>query len=87
MHPNQDEQLLTVENLHTSFFVQDGTVKAVQQVSFSVAAGEILGIVGESGSGKTMMGLSVMGLVPYPGQNRRRQHTPSWPRIERAQRG
>ena len=68
MHPNQDEPLLSVENLHTSFFTQDGTVKAVQQVSFSVGAGEILGIVGESGSGKTMMGLSVMGLVPYPGR-------------------
>ena len=68
MHPTPGEPLLTVENLHTSFFVQDGTVKAVQQASFSVGAGEILGIVGESGSGKTMIGLSIMGLVPYPGQ-------------------
>ena len=62
------EPLLSVENLHTSFFTQSGTVKAVQETSFAVRRGEILGIVGESGCGKTTAGLSVMGLVPYPGQ-------------------
>ncbi len=62
------EPLLSVENLHTSFFTQDGTVKAVQETGFSVRRGEILGIVGESGCGKTTAGLSVMGLVPYPGR-------------------
>ena len=62
------EPLLSVDNLHTSFFTQDGTVKAVQETSFAVRRGEILGIVGESGCGKTTAGLSVMGLVPYPGR-------------------
>ena len=62
------EPLLSVENLHTSFFTQSGTVKAVQETSFAVRRGEILGIVGESGCGKTTAGLSVMGLVPYPGR-------------------
>ncbi len=61
------EPLLSVENLRTSFFTQAGTVKAVQDTSFVVRPGEILGIVGESGCGKTTAGLSVMGLVPYPG--------------------
>ena len=61
------EPLLSVENLRTSFFTQAGTVKAVQDTSFVVRRGEILGIVGESGCGKTTAGLSVMGLVPYPG--------------------
>ncbi len=51
------EPLLSVENLHTSFFTQDGAIKAVQQVNLSVGHGEILGIVGESGSGKTTVGL------------------------------
>ena len=62
------DPLLSVDNLHTSFFTQDGTVKAVQETSFAVRPGEILGIVGESGCGKTTAGLSVMGLVPYPGR-------------------
>ena len=62
------EPLLEVEGLSTSFFSQDGTVKAIQDASFSLHPGEILGIVGESGSGKTMTALSIMGLVPYPGR-------------------
>ncbi len=62
------EPLLNVRNLHTSFFTQDGTVKAVQGTSFAVRRGEILGIVGESGCGKTTAGLSIMGLIPYPGR-------------------
>ena len=62
------EPLLDVRSLHTSFFTQDGTVKAVQGTSFTVQRGEILGIVGESGCGKTTAGLSIMGLVPFPGR-------------------
>jgi oligopeptide/dipeptide ABC transporter ATP-binding protein len=60
--------LLQVENLKTHFFVQDGIVKAVDGVSFSVASGKILGLVGESGSGKSMTCRSIMRLVPSPGK-------------------
>ena len=60
--------MLSVEGLHTSYVTRDGTVRAIQDASFFVHAGEILGIVGESGSGKTTAGLATMGLVPYPGR-------------------
>lgn len=62
------EPLLEVQGLSTSFFTQEGTVKAVQGVSFTLRPGEVLGIVGESGSGKTVTALSILGLVPYPGR-------------------
>jgi len=55
--------LLEVNDLHTRFKTDDGIVKAVSGVTFSLDKGEILGIVGESGSGKSVTCLSVMGLV------------------------
>ncbi|HEV2107206.1 MAG TPA: ABC transporter ATP-binding protein [Thermomicrobiales bacterium] len=58
--------LLEVTGLKTQFFTQDGTVKAVDDVSFYVMPGETLGIVGESGCGKSMTGLSIMRLIPNP---------------------
>ena len=61
------EPLLEVENLHTYFHTADGVVKAVRGVSFEVPDESVIGIVGESGSGKTVTGLSIMGLVPRPG--------------------
>ncbi len=59
---------LTVENLSTAFFTKAGVVKAVDDVSFSVGRGEVLGLVGESGSGKSVTGFSILGLVDPPGR-------------------
>lgn len=58
--------LLQVENLKTYFFTEEGVVKAVDDVSFSLDRGETLGIVGESGCGKTMMALSLLRLISDP---------------------
>ena len=63
-----DAPLLSVEGLRMHFFTKAGVVKAVDDVSFAVGRGRILGIVGESGSGKSMTGYSVMGLVDPPGR-------------------
>jgi oligopeptide transport system ATP-binding protein len=61
-----EETVLEVKNLRTHFFTDDGVVKAVDDVSFSLRKGEVLGIVGESGSGKSVTNLSVMKLVQTP---------------------
>ena len=58
--------VLEVRNLETTFFLDDGDIKAVDNISFSIREGEILGIVGESGCGKSVTSLSIMGLVPNP---------------------
>jgi len=58
--------LLEVRNLETQFFTQDGVVKAVNGVSWSIDRGETLGIVGESGCGKSVSVLSIMRLIPQP---------------------
>ena len=56
--------LLSVRDLKTYFFTEDGTTRAVDGMSFDVGAGETLGIVGESGCGKSVTALSVMRLLP-----------------------
>ncbi len=63
-----DAPTLQVEGLRTHFFTKSGIVKAVDDVSFSVARGQVLGLVGESGSGKTVTGFSIIGLVDPPGR-------------------
>ncbi len=60
--------VLQIDNLRTHFFTKAGVVKAVDDVSFSIERGKILGLVGESGSGKSMTGYSIMGLIDAPGR-------------------
>lgn len=60
--------MLEVKNLTTQFKQKKGMVKAVNNVSFTVAPGEILAIVGESGSGKSVTSLSIMGLIQPAGK-------------------
>ena len=62
------DAVLSVEGLRTHFFTRAGVVKAVDDASFNVARGEVLGLVGESGSGKSMTGYSILGLVDAPGR-------------------
>jgi peptide/nickel transport system ATP-binding protein len=65
-HSHAGAPLLQVRHLQTHFFTDAGLVKAVEDVSFTVNAGETLAVVGESGSGKSVTSLSIMGLIPNP---------------------
>ena len=60
--------LLEVQDLKTYFFVEEGILKAVDGVSFTVNPRETLGLIGESGSGKSVTAASVMRIVPSPGK-------------------
>jgi oligopeptide/dipeptide ABC transporter ATP-binding protein len=60
--------LLEIQGLKTHFFTQDGTVKAVDGVTFEIGHGQTLGVVGESGCGKSITSLSVMRLIERPGK-------------------
>jgi oligopeptide/dipeptide ABC transporter ATP-binding protein len=59
-------ELLRVQKLKTHFFTHEGTVRAVDGVSFTIHRGETLGLVGESGCGKSVTALSIMRLIPSP---------------------
>ena len=58
--------ILSVKNLSIEYRVEEGIVKAVNDVSFDVKFGETLGLVGETGAGKTTIALGIMGLLPIP---------------------
>ena len=62
----QTETILDIQNLCVEFRTAEGTVKAVNNLSYTLHIGEKLGIVGESGSGKSVSSLSIMGLIPNP---------------------
>ena len=60
--------LLDVQNLRTSFFLDNGELKAVDDISFSIEEKQTLAIVGESGCGKTVVALSILNLMSLPGR-------------------
>lgn len=64
--PDQAAPLLRVKNLTVEFRTVDGTVRAVDAVSFDIWPNETVGLVGESGCGKTVTGLSLLRLIPSP---------------------
>src|SRR5690625_3431156 len=60
------DPILSIQDLVTEFSTPDGTVHAVDHVSYDVYPGETLGVVGESGSGKSVTVMSVLGLISQP---------------------
>jgi peptide/nickel transport system ATP-binding protein len=60
--------LLSVDELTVEYWTRKGKIRAVDDVSFSLGKAETLGVVGESGSGKSTLGLSLIGLVSFPGR-------------------
>ena len=62
------QPLLEVKNLRVEFPTRRGTLVAIDDVSFSIAPGEVLGVVGESGAGKSLTGAAIIGLLEPPGR-------------------
>ncbi|MCK5484926.1 MAG: ABC transporter ATP-binding protein, partial [Desulfobacterales bacterium] len=61
-----NDKLLDIEELRVSFHFPEGITRAVDGISFDLAAGETLGLVGESGCGKSVTALSILSLIPSP---------------------
>ncbi len=66
--PKSDSLLLDVKNLRTYFFLDEGTVRALDGVDFKIYRGQTLGVVGESGCGKSVTARSILRIVPKPGR-------------------
>ena len=64
----RQESILQVDHLKVQFPTRRGTLTAVDDISFTIAPGEVLGVVGESGAGKSITGLAVIGLLEPPGR-------------------
>src|ERR1700760_600184 len=62
------EPVLSVRNLKVEFATRRSVLRAIDDVSFEIARGEVLGVVGESGAGKSVTGLAVIGLIDPPGR-------------------
>ena len=61
-----NEKVLEVKNLKTYFYIQEGELRAVDELSYYVNKGESVGVVGESACGKSVSALSILRLIPYP---------------------
>jgi peptide/nickel transport system ATP-binding protein len=68
LSPNAGRPLLQVKNLRVEFNTRRGTLVAIDDVSFDIAPGEVLGVVGESGAGKSITGTAIIGLLERPGR-------------------
>src|SRR5699024_12746415 len=62
------QNLLTVHDLNVEFPTRHGTLHALDDVSFTIRPGEVLGMVGESGAGKSLTGAAIIGLLEPPGR-------------------
>jgi peptide/nickel transport system ATP-binding protein len=65
---NNDPLLVEVKDIKTYFFLDEGTIRALDGISFDIYRGKVLGVVGESGCGKSVTARSIMRIVPPPGQ-------------------
>ena len=60
------EKIVEIKDLVVHYETDEGVVEAVNNVSFDIKKGEVLGVVGETGAGKTTIALSIMNLLPHP---------------------
>ena len=82
--PGDVDSILEIKNLHTYFFLEKGTVKAVNGVDLTLQRQSTLGIVGESGCGKSITAMSVMRLIKSPPGKHRRGRDPAASRRQHA---